>query len=146
MALPHSHPLDVIDIGPLGAGSATPMSTSLLKTDRLQLLRLVLTADHPQPEHHVAEDCLLHCLEGELEVVLPDDSRRLRAGQLLVVPGGQRHSLTTPGRCTVLVALLLEQGDAGDGGGRGVVTLEKEAVSGSSGEVAAAAASSNAST
>ena len=145
MALPHSHPLDVIDSGALGAGSTATASTSLLKTDRLQLLRLVLSADHPQPEHHVADECLIHCLEGEVQVVMPDASRRLRAGQLLVLPGGQRHSLTTPDGCVVLVALLLQQGDAGHGGGRGAVPLAKEAVTGPGGEVAAAAASRNAS-
>ena len=38
MALPHAQPLDVIDIGPLGPGLHDAVSTSLIKTERLQLL------------------------------------------------------------------------------------------------------------
>ena len=44
MALPHARPLDVIAVRPLGAALAEAVSTSLLKTDRLQLLHLVLPA------------------------------------------------------------------------------------------------------
>ena len=44
MALPHAHPLDVIDIRPLGPALHDSVSTSLIKTDRIQLLHLVLPA------------------------------------------------------------------------------------------------------
>ncbi len=52
MALPHAQPLDVINIGPLGAALHDSVSTSLLKTDRIQLLHLVLPARRDHPEHH----------------------------------------------------------------------------------------------
>src|SRR3982751_6600426 len=47
MALPHASLLDVIDIRPLGPALHDAVSTSLLKTDRLQLLHLVLPASQP---------------------------------------------------------------------------------------------------
>lgn len=120
MALPHAQPLDVISVRPLGAALGKAVSTSLLKTERLQLLHLVLPAHHDQPEHHVADECTLHCLEGDVEVVMPGGTRRLGAGELVVLPGQQRHSLRARSDSAVLVTLLLHGGDAGDGGGSGV--------------------------
>jgi len=93
MALPHARPLDVIAVRPLGAALAEAVSTSLLKTDRLQLLHLVLPAHKDQPEHHVDDECTIHCLEGDVEVVMPGGSRRLGPGELVVLPAQQRHSL-----------------------------------------------------
>ena len=119
MALPHAQLLDVIHIGPLGPALHDAVSTSLLKTERLQLLHLVLPARRDQPEHHVDDECAIHCLEGDVEVRMPSGSRRLAPGQLVVLPARQRHSLSARVDSAVLVTLLLQAGDAGDGGGHG---------------------------
>lgn len=117
MAQPHAGPLDVIAVRPLGAALADARSTSLIKTERLQLLHLVLPARHDQPEHHVADECSIQCLEGEVEVTMPGGVRRLGPGELVLLPGGQRHGLRARADSAVLVTLLLDHGDAGDAGG-----------------------------
>ena len=126
MALPHARPLDVIAVRPLGAALAEAVSTSLLKTDRLQLLHLVLPAHKDQPEHHVDDECTIHCLEGDVEVVMPGGNRRLGPGQLVVLPAQQRHSLRARSDCAVLMTLLLQHGDAGDHGGAGAQSLKQQ--------------------
>jgi hypothetical protein len=115
MALPHAHLLDVINVAPLGPALQRAVSTSLIKTDRIQLLHLVLPAHHDVPQHHVADECTIHCLEGELELVTPGGTRRLR-------PGNLAYSLRARSDCGVLMTLLLQDGDAGDGGGDRAVT------------------------
>lgn len=127
MALPHANPLDVIHVGPLGEQLAKAVSTSLIKTSRVQLLHLVLRAHQDQPAHHVDDECVVHCLEGDVEVVMPAGTRRLKPGQLVLLPGGQQHSLRARTDCAVLVTLLLRGGDAGDGGGAGARTLREGA-------------------
>lgn len=117
MALPHAGPLDVIAVRPLGAALAGARSTSLIKTRRLQLLHLVLPARHDQPEHHVDAECSIHCLEGEVELAMPGGVRRLAAGELVVLPARQRYSLRARSNSALLMTLLLQDGDAGDGGG-----------------------------
>jgi len=112
MALPHAQPLDVISVRPLGPDLGSAVSTSLLKTPRIQLLHLVLPARHDQPPHHVDDECTIHCLEGDVEVVLPGGSRRLGPGQLVVLPAGQHHSLSARSNSAVLMTLLLRSGDA----------------------------------
>ena len=119
MALPHAQPLDVISVRPLGAALRDSMSTSLLKTERLQLLHLVLPAHQDQPEHHVDDECTIHCLEGDVEVATPGGTRRLGPGSLVVLSAGQKHSLRARTDSAVLVTLLLHDRDAGDGGGAG---------------------------
>jgi quercetin dioxygenase-like cupin family protein len=124
MALPHAQPLDVISVRPLGPDLGNAVSTSLLKTDRLQLLHLVLPARQDQPPHHVEDECTIHCLEGDVEVVMAGGNRRLGPGQLVVLPGGQQHSLSARSNSAVLMTLLLRNGDAGDRGGAGAQTLQ----------------------
>jgi quercetin dioxygenase-like cupin family protein len=126
MALPHAQLLDVINVGPLGPTLRDAVSTSLIKTDRLQLLHLVLPAHRDQPEHHVDQECTIHCLEGDVEVVTPGGTRRLRAGNLVVLPAQQKHSLRARTDCAVLVTLLLQNGDAAQGGGAGARTLQAD--------------------
>lgn len=126
MALPHAQLLDVISVRPLGEALNEAVSTSLLKTDRIQLLHLVLPEHYDQPEHHVDDECTLHCLEGDVEVSMPSGTRRLRAGNLVVLPAKQRHSLRARSVSAVLVTLLLDHGDAGDGGGAGAQTLQPQ--------------------
>jgi quercetin dioxygenase-like cupin family protein len=118
MALPHASLLDVIDIRPLGPALHDAVSTSLLKTDRIQLLHLVLPARRDIPEHHVDDECTIHCLEGDVEIQMPGGVRRLGPGQLVVLPASQPYSLSARVDSAVLMTLLLRHGDAGDSGGR----------------------------
>ena len=117
MALPHAHPLDILNVAPLGARLRQAVSTSLIKTERLQLLHLVMPAHRDQPTHHVNDECTVHCLEGIVEVVMPGGVRRLHTGQMVLLPAGQAHGLRARTDCAVLVTLLLQGGDAGHGGG-----------------------------
>lgn len=124
MALPHAQLLDVINVSPLGPNLKEAVSTSLIKTDRLQLLHLVLPAHKDMPEHHVDQQITIHCLEGEVEVAWPGGVRQLRPGNIVVLPGKERHSLRARTDCAVLVTLLLDHGDAAHGGGAGARTLQ----------------------
>ena len=118
MALPHARPLDVVSVRPLGDALRDAVSTSLVKTERVQLLHLVLRAHEDRPLHHVDDACVLHCLEGTVEVEMPGGTRRLDEGDLIVLPAKQPHALRARSDAAVLMTLLLENGDAGDHTGR----------------------------
>lgn len=119
MALPHAQPMDVINVGPYGEELEGQVSTSLIKTGRMQLLHMVLAAHQDVPQHHVDDECTIHCLEGEVEVVTGAGTRKLRAGNVILLPARERHSLRARVRSALLVTLLLEDGDAGSQGGTG---------------------------
>jgi quercetin dioxygenase-like cupin family protein len=112
MALPHASLLDIINVAPLGDKLHDAVSTSLIKTGRIQLLHMVLPAHKDVPFHHVDDECTIHCLEGVVEVVMGVGTRQLKAGNLVVLPAKESHSLRARTDCAVLVTLLLREGDA----------------------------------
>jgi quercetin dioxygenase-like cupin family protein len=108
MALPHAHPLDVIDVRPLAAGISSAVSTSLLKTASLQLIRLVLPAGHGMPEHGVTGAVTIHCIEGHAVVTTPSRRSELQAGQLVMLEGGDRHDVRALADSSLLVTIVLQ--------------------------------------
>jgi quercetin dioxygenase-like cupin family protein len=119
MALPHAQPLDVINVAPLGDQLSGTVSTSLIKTDRIQLLHMVLAPHQDQPMHHVDDECTIHCLEGAVDVIMGVGVRQLRPGNVIVLPAKEQHALKAREESAVLVTLLLRGGDAGNQGGTG---------------------------
>jgi quercetin dioxygenase-like cupin family protein len=119
MALPHAKHLDVINVTPLGDQLQDTVSTSLIKTDRIQLLHMVLAPHQEQPMHHVDDECTIHCLEGAVDVVMGGGVRQLRPGSVIVLPPKEQHALKARAESAVLVTLLLHGGDAGNQGGAG---------------------------
>ena len=107
MALKHANPLDIIDVRPLGENLRNHVTSSLLKANKLQVMRVVLLAGKTMPEHHVAGEMTLQCLEGEAQVTTPTQSCHLLAGQLMVLPGGEPHSLKAIADASLLVTMLI---------------------------------------
>ena len=107
MALPHAQPLDIIDLRPLGPGLQAAVTTSLLKTPSLQLMRLVLPAGQGLPEHSVPGAITVLCLEGEAVVTTPSRRCPLGAGQLVMLEGGEPHAVQALSDASLLVTVLL---------------------------------------
>ena len=111
MALPHAQPLDIIDVRPPSAGLPAAVTTSLLKTRALQLMRLVLPAGQSLPEHGVPGAITVQCLEGETVVTTPSRTCNLSQGQFVVLEGSEPHALKATAHSTLLVLLLLDTND-----------------------------------
>lgn len=107
MALPHARPLDIIDLRPLGPGLPGAVTSSLLKTPSLQLMRLVLPAGQGLPEHSVPGAITVLCLEGEAVVTTPSRRCPLGAGQLVMLEGGEPHAVQSLTDASLLVTVLL---------------------------------------
>ena len=108
MALPHAQPLDIIDVRPFGSGLEDAVTSSLIKTPALQLMRLVLRAGQRLPEHSVAGAITLQCLEGEAVLTTPSRSCHLGAGRLVVLDGGEPHAVRAVTDTSLLVTVLLK--------------------------------------
>lgn len=107
MALAHAQPLDVIDLRPLGPALRDGVTTSLLKTPTLQLMRLVLPAGQGLPEHSVAGAITVHCLEGAADVITPTRTCHLLAGHLVMLDGKEPHAVKAVSDASLLVTVLL---------------------------------------
>ena len=108
MALKHAQPLEVIDIRPLGACLSESVTSSLLKTSGLQLMRVVLQAGKRLPEHKVAGEISVQCLEGEALVTTPNRDCPLNAGHVVVLPAGEPHAVVAVTNASLLVTVLLQ--------------------------------------
>ncbi len=109
MALAHAQPLDVINVRPLAEQLHQTKSHSLLKTEKLQLMRVVLAAGQSMPEHHVAGEVTVQCLEGEVQLSTPGRSCALAAGEVMALPPNASHALLAISDSSLLVTILLHQ-------------------------------------
>ena len=107
MAIPHAEPGQVIDIRPLGAAIATAKTSTLVKTQSLEIIRLALPAGKQIAEHRVPGEITVQCLEGEVDFTASGKTHRLTAGQMLFLSGGEPHAVAAISDASVLVTILL---------------------------------------
>jgi len=106
MALKHAKQLDVIDLHADGTARGTELSSSLLRTERLQLLLIVLSPGDVVPQHHVDTEFTIQCLTGEVGVDTPDRACTLKPGQLVALPADEPYTLMANTQASLLVTLL----------------------------------------
>lgn len=107
MALPHAQPLDIIDLRPLGADLAPTRSHSLLRTDKLQLMRVVLLAGQGLPRHHQEGEVCIQCVEGLVVVSTSAGDKLLQPGCATVLPAGEPHALKAEQDSSLILFMLL---------------------------------------
>jgi quercetin dioxygenase-like cupin family protein len=93
MAISHAKPGEVIDVRPLGAGLAQAKTTTLVKTAKLEVIRLVIPAGKQLPTHTVQEEITVQCLEGRVSFMADGVAHDLEAGRMLYLAAGTPHSL-----------------------------------------------------
>lgn len=107
MALKHAEAFEAIDLKPLAGQLAAALSISLIKSQHLQLMRVVLRAGDSLPEHHVRGEITLQCLEGRAAVLTPGRRIELSAGQLTLLPAGEPHAVQALADTSLLVTVSL---------------------------------------
>lgn len=108
MAVSRAHPGEVVDVHPLGEALATTKTTSLVKTEFLEVIRLVIPAGKEIPTHQVLGEITVQCLEGRIEFTSGTKQTELTAGQMLYLAGGEPHALKGIESSSVLVTILLD--------------------------------------
>jgi quercetin dioxygenase-like cupin family protein len=107
MAIPHANPGEIVDVRPLGAALATTITHTLIKTDDLEVIRIVLLAGSGLPPHRVPGEITVHCLEGKVEFQVDGFTREMTAGSLLFAAGNSEHSAHALENSSLLVTILL---------------------------------------
>jgi quercetin dioxygenase-like cupin family protein len=107
MAIPHASSGEVIDIRPLGGQVRESQTITLVKTDRLEIIRLMLPAGKEIPAHKVAGPITVQCLEGRAQFYAHDNWLSLSAGQLIYLDGERSHALKGIEDASLLVTIQL---------------------------------------
>jgi len=112
VAIPHAASGEVIDIRPLGDRLAGAVTRTLVKSDGLEVIRLVVPAGKDIPPHKVAGPITVQCLEGGIEFSAHGRWQPLGPGHLLHLAGGELHALRGVTDSSVLVTIQLPPGIA----------------------------------
>jgi quercetin dioxygenase-like cupin family protein len=108
MAISHAQPGEVVDLvlGKKLAGAAT---TALVKTDDVEVIRLVSPAGKEIARHQARGEAVIQCLEGRLTLTLAEGSCELTAGQMVWLKAGQPHAVAAIENTSLLLTIVLTQ-------------------------------------
>lgn len=106
MALHHARPGEIVNVRPLGNKLHDSKNATLLRSEHLQVFRVVLAKGQEFSDHTVPGEITVQCLEGLIDFRIGrDDVQQLAAGQLLYLDGEQPHALKALEDASVLVTI-----------------------------------------
>lgn len=108
MAIHHAVSAEVIDVRPLGDRLREARTHTLVKTDSLEVIRIVIPAGKHLPPHRVEGEITVQCLEGRVAFDADEKEHELSQGQMLYLAGGSTHALRGIEDASVLVTILLK--------------------------------------
>jgi quercetin dioxygenase-like cupin family protein len=107
MAMPRATQGELIDVRPLGDALRDSKSITLMRSDHLEVVRLVLPAGKHIPEHRAPGEITVQCLEGVVKFGTGAGAQLMRNGDMLFLLGGESHWLEAVENASVLVTLYL---------------------------------------
>lgn len=102
--IPLGHAIDML---PFGARLAQEKTQLLFKSADLEVIRLVLRSGKCLAPHQIPGCVTLHCLEGQLQVLIGDECHALRASQLMHLPAHVPHAVCAVEDASALVSIVL---------------------------------------
>ena len=97
----------VIDVRPLGERFGEAKTSTLLKTDQLEVIRLIMPAGRELLTHTAPGETTIHCLEGRVELKLREETHEMEKGHLLHLPPNEPHSVRSLENASLLLTILL---------------------------------------
>lgn len=107
MALSHAQPGEVVDVRPFGHQLTDARTTTLIKTGRMEVVRIVMKAGKQISEHEAPGEIIVQCLEGKIHFTADGTKRELEAGQLLYLNAEEPHSVDCIEDASFLLTILL---------------------------------------
>jgi quercetin dioxygenase-like cupin family protein len=107
MAIPHARPGQPVTVH--SDTSSSPQTTTLIKTNCIEVLRVVMTKGKQLARHKVPGEIILQCMAGSATLYLSDHECELSPGMLTYLSGGQEHSLTANADSVLLLTIILGQ-------------------------------------
>lgn len=108
MALKHAQSGELIDIRPLGSALSGAATRTLVKTETLEIVRLVMRSGKAHHAHKVPGEITVQSLEGRCSFTAAGVTRDLEPGHLMYLAGGEEHSLHATEDCSILLTILLK--------------------------------------
>lgn len=107
MAMPRATQGELIDVRPLGDALLVSKSVTLMRSEHMEVVRLVLPAGKHIPEHRAPGEITVQCLEGVVKFGTGAGTQVMRSGDMLFLLAGEPHWLEAVESGSVLVTLYL---------------------------------------
>ncbi len=82
------------------------VSRTLVKRDKGSVTLFAFDRGQDLSEHTVPHDALVHVIDGEAEIVIAGAAHRVRAGEMIVMPGGKPHAVRAVSRFKMLLTMI----------------------------------------
>jgi quercetin dioxygenase-like cupin family protein len=92
MSIQQAKPIEVIQLS-LGAALCDSRTTTIVKTEDLELTRFVLPAGKVIPVHKAPGEITVQCLEGRVNFTVDGTTKELMPGHLIHLPASVPHAL-----------------------------------------------------
>lgn len=92
MAQEHVPSGQVVGVRPLGVDLGTARTTALLKSEQLEVVRIVLLARRELREHSAPGEITVQCLEGCIEFSTPQGLQTMAAGDFIHLRRNESHA------------------------------------------------------
>lgn len=106
MALKHAEPGEVIDVSPLGSALETTKTSTLFKTEHVEVIRIVMHTGKVIPEHEAPGEIIVQCLEGRIAFTVSGKTEELGSGQMLYLKAEEPHAVCCLENASFLVTIL----------------------------------------
>jgi quercetin dioxygenase-like cupin family protein len=114
MAIQHAQPGEMFDVRPLSHGLAAAGTHTLVKSNAIEVIRLVLPAGKEIPQHIAPGDITLQCLEGRVDLTVAGRSLQMTQGSMVHLLSSQPHSLRAEVDSSLLLTIVLAPKAAAD--------------------------------
>ena len=105
MATPHAKPGELIDVRPLAENLARARTRVLVKTEGLEIIRLVILRGKEISTHSTRGEITVQCLEGRVAFTTKGVRHELSPGEMLYFEGEQHHSVAGIDDASVLMTI-----------------------------------------
>ena len=107
MGIMHAKASEPISVSPLGSDLSAARTTALVKTDSLEVIRLIVPAGKEIASHRTKGEVTIQCLEGEVGITVNGVTEVLSPGQLLYLNKNELHAVRGIRDASLLVTILL---------------------------------------
>ena len=108
MATHHASPSEVVDLETWAQDLPNDNTKVIVRTEEMELARLVFPAGAEFPHHKVSGPIVVHCIKGEIEFTAMGATQALKAGQLLHLTPDEPHALRAITDAVVLLTIIFK--------------------------------------
>ncbi len=108
MATHHASPAEVVDLGTWARDLPKEVTKAIVKTDAMELIRLVIPAGKEIPTHKESQVIVVHCINGKIEFTAMGETQVLISGQLLYLLSDEAHSFKADEDSVVLLTIIFK--------------------------------------